>query len=353
MSCRVQAASQARLVPAALAVVALMVVALQPACAPLTASPNVALPVGVRSSTTSESLYAFVPRKPLMAVYADGATPLRGPLSVLEGNETQLADGNGMAVDGDGTIYFVVYDSASSGSPIELLAFAPGSQGNVAPERVAVLKGPVLAGYAVGMALDGSGNFWISAIGKLLRYPTSASGNVKPSVSIALRLQTPDGLMPANASNVATDSAGNVYCSCHVAYRGAWASGVSEYSPEARGKFKLVRSFYDLTLPEVPPSSIAVAPLGTIYLASSLPNTGVFAYDPGTESGSVLYSRRFVTGSGTMIFSLTTDAAGRVYAASGSRVMVLAHTRKGTFTRCVSSTIAVTLNTLMATTGRC
>ena len=264
-----------------------------------------------------------------MAVYADGGIPLHSPLSVLEGNETQLAAGNGMAVDRDGTIYFVVYDSVSSGSPLKLLAFSPASQGNVPPERVAVLKGPVLAGYAVGMALDGFGNFWISAIGKVLRYPTSASGNVKPNASIALQLQTPDGLMPANASNVATDAAGNVYCSCTVVYHGSQASGVSEYSLGVRGKSKLVRSFYDLNLPEVPPSSIAVAPSGTIYLASTLPNTGIFAYDTGSTSGSLHYSRRFVSGSGTAIFSVTTDAAGRVYAASGSRVMVFSAHAKG------------------------
>lgn len=311
------------------AIIAVTVFAFQPACSQMTVSPSFAPPSDVRKSATSQLLYAFVPRQPLMAVYASSVTPLRRPLSVLEGSETQLAAGNGMAVDGDGTLYFVVYDSASSGSPLKFLAFAPASQGNVTPERVAVLKGPVLAGYAVGMALDGHGNFWISAIGKALRYPTSASGNVKPNASIALRLQTPDGLMPANASNVATDAAGNVYCSCTVVYRGASASGVSEYSLEARGKFKLVRSFYDLTLPEVPPSSITVGPSGTIYLASSQPNTGVFAYDAGSESGSVLYSRRFVTGSGTMIFSLTTDAAGRVYAASGSRVIVFGAHAKG------------------------
>jgi sugar lactone lactonase YvrE len=291
-------------------------------CSQIPVSPNVTSPASYRANAIGQSVYAFAPDKPLMAVYAGDVPHVTKPIAVLKGVKTQLSTGNGMAVDTDGTTYFVVYEGASSGSPLEFLAFAPNAHGNVAPERVAVLKGPVLAGYSIGLALDGQGNFWISDIGKVLRYPTSASGNVKPNASIALKLQTPAGLMPAHASNVAVDSAGRVYCSCTVVYQGAQAIGISEYALDARGRFTLVRSFYDFNLPEVPPDSIAVDRSGTIYLASSLPNTGVFAYRAGKKSGNVPYSRRFVTGSGTMISSLTTDATGKVYVASASRIMV-------------------------------
>jgi sugar lactone lactonase YvrE len=268
-----------------------------------------------------QSIYAFAPDKPLLAVYARRVLPVTGPTSLLEGPKTQLSTGNGMAVDSDGKIYFVVYQNFSR-SPLKLLVFAANAHGDVAPERTAILEGPLLAGYSVGLALDGRGNFWITAIGKLLRYPASARGSAKPNASIALQLQTPKGLMAANSSNVAVDSAGNVYCSCTVVFQGAQAIGVSEYSLRPRHRVKLVRSFYDFNLPEVPPASIAVDGAGTIYLASSLPNTGVFAYAAGTKSGNVPYTRRFVTGSGTMISSLTTDAAGKVYVAAASQIMV-------------------------------
>lgn len=292
------------------------------ACSPIAVSPNVASEAArpARAATQSR-LYAFAPNAPLLAIYDNGVSRVRAPLALLQGNETQLSTGNGMAVDSDGTAYFVVYDSGSSG-PLEFLAFAPGAHGNVAPERTAILKGPVLAGHAVGLALDGHGNFWVSAIGKLLRYSVSARGTAMPNASISLKLQTPDGLMPANGSNVAVDSAGNVYCSCVVVYRGAQAIGVSEYALDSHGKGRLVRSFYDFNLPEVPPSSIAVDPTGTIYLASSWPNSGIFAYRAGTNSGKVEYTRRFINGSDTKVYSLTTDAAGQVYAAEGGRILV-------------------------------
>jgi sugar lactone lactonase YvrE len=313
---------------AALLTLAIGALASLEACSPIALSPNVASEAvrAVRAGTQSH-LYAFAPNEPLLAIYNDRFAHVRAPLAVLQGNETQLSTGNGMAVDSDGTIYFVVYSGSSA--PLEFLAFAPGAQGNVAPERTAVLKGPVLAGHANGLALDGHGNFWVSAIGKLLRYSTSAQRTARPNASIALKLQTPDGLMPANGSNVAVDSAGHVYCSCTVVYRGAQAIGVSEYAVDSHGKGRLVRSFYDFNLPEVPPSSIAVDPSGTIYLASSWPNSGIYAYRAGTNSGKVEYTRRFINGSDTNVYSLATDAAGEVYAAEGARILVFGANANG------------------------
>lgn len=294
------------------------------ACSPIGGSPPTAVPGSAfrASSASSPAIYAFSPDKALVASYSAGARGRTRPDSLLEGSATQLSTGNGMAIGSDGTIYAVVYDAGSSHGPLKLLVFPPNAHGNSAPERTAVLRGPVLPGHTIGLALDGHGNFWVSAIGKLLRYPTSAQGRVRPNASIALELDTPDGYMPAHSDNVALDTAGNVYCACTVVYRGAQAIGVSEYALSS-GKTTLVRSFYDFTLPEVPPGSIAIDAAGTIYLASSLPNTGVFAYGPKTGSGHVTHTRRFAWGSGVSIRSIATDAAGDVYAGAGSRIAVL------------------------------
>jgi sugar lactone lactonase YvrE len=298
-------------------------------CSPTSTSSTIpARPQWSDASAASTVLYAFSPEKSLVASYSVGPHDAR-PISILRGSKTQLSTGNGMAVDTDGTTYVIVYKSGSSGSPIKLLVFPPNARGNVAPERTAVLQGPILPGYAVGLALDGRGNFWITAIGKLLRYPTSAQGTATPNASIDLKLDTPDGLMPANASNVAVDSTGNVYCSCTVVFQGNQAIGISEYAIASTSLSALVRSFYDFSLPEVPPASIAIDGSGTIYLASSLPNTGVFAYGPKTGSGQVHYTRRFVSGSGTMVSSLTTDASGKVYVAAASRIMVFGSKANG------------------------
>jgi sugar lactone lactonase YvrE len=300
------------------------------ACSSIAVSPSVVRSAAFyNSNATGSTLYAFSPEKPLVAAYANGGSRDARPISLLEGSKTQLSTGNGMAVDTDGTLYVVVYDSASSTSPLKLLVFAPGARGNSIPERTAVLNGGLLAGYASGLALDGHGNFWISDIGKLLRFSTSAKGEANPNASITLQLDTPDGLMAAHSSNVAVDSTGNVYCSCTVVFQQQQAIGISEYSLRRGKRAKLVRSFYDFSLPEVPPSSIAVDPGGVMYLASSLPNSGVFAYDATTKSGHVIYNRRFTSGSGTIISSLATDASENVYVAAESRVMVFGPNANG------------------------
>jgi len=293
------------------------------ACSSIAVSPSVVRSAAsYNSNATGSTLYAFSPEKPLVAAYTNGGSHDVKPVSLLEGSKTQLSTGNGMAVGSDGTLYVVVYDSASSASPLKLLVFAPGAQGNAMPERTAVLKGGLLAGYASGLALDGHGNFWISDIGKLLRFSTSAEGSANPNASITLELDTPDGFMAAHSANVAVDSTGNVYCACTVVFQQEQAIGISEYALRRGKRAKLVRSFYDFNLPEVPPSSIAVDPSGVMYLASSLPNSGVFAYDATTKSGHVIYNRRFTAGSRTIVSSLTTDASGNVYVAAESRVMV-------------------------------
>ena len=296
--------------------------ALLASCSPLSVSPRLGEPAALQGpSLTGPTVYAFSPEKALVASYTSDA-PAAKPASVLEGSKTQLSVGNGMAVGADGTLYVVVQATGSSGTAMKLLVFRPGARGNVAPERTAWLKGPILPGYAVGLELDGHGNFWLSAIAKLLRYPTSAHGSARPNASIVAQLATPDGLMAANCNNVALDSTGNIYGACGVTYRGAHASGVSEYALVARKKAKLVRTFYDLELPEVAPSSIAIDDAGTIYLASNLPNSGVFAYRPSMKSGDVRYTRRFTGPSRTIISSIVTDSSGNVYVAVGSRIMV-------------------------------
>lgn len=313
----------------AIHLVAVTAIALQTSCSPVGTAGNQAMPEARRQSGTAGTLYALSPEKPLVASYAGSGSDDTKPTSVIKGANTQLSAGNGLAVDSDNTIYVVVYDAGSSQGYVKLLVFSPHAYGNVAPVRTALLEGHLIPGHAVGLALDGRGNFWLAAIGKLLRFSTSAQGKTRPNASITLELDTPAGVKPANSLNVAVDSAGNVYCSCAVVFQGNEVAGVSEYAIGRRAKVKTVRSFYDTDLPEVPPGSISIDQSGTIYLASSLPNSGVFAYGPETKSGAVHSTRWFMPGFGTSVSSMTTDALGNVYIAARSRVMVFAPDAKG------------------------
>jgi hypothetical protein len=183
------------------------------------------------------------------------------------------------------------------------------------------------------VAIDGKGNFWTAdtTTGAIERFPIATTGSIRPSLTIEPQMETSAGLKKAAATSVTFDvSSGEVYCTCVVLYEGAGESGVSQYAIAASGAAKLVRSFYDPTLPEYPPQVIHVDDAATIYVASPLYKSGMFAYPASTRSGEA--RGRYIGGPATKLDSiaaLTTDAADRVYAATPGGVAVFGATAQG------------------------
>jgi hypothetical protein len=284
------------------------------------------IPTGSPSPRTP-LLYAYVPgAKTLVAAYVAGASGTTAPASVLAGGRTQLTAGNGgIAIGTDAQMYVL------DGVPARLAVFAAGASGNVAPLRMATFS----KSHLDGIALDASGNFWTvdscygrvpPGCGGLLRYPLAASGVTRPNLSLDPQLDTPIGDLPAVATAVATDTKGDVYCVCVVLYHGAQAIGITQYHIDAAGKPAIVRSFFDLTLPQIPPQSFTIdAASGTMYAASTF-QPGIYAYPANQRSGMVT-KRRVIFGTKTqlgVISALATDAAGELYVAQPKRIAVFA-----------------------------
>lgn len=276
-------------------------------------------------------MYAYVPgAKTLVATYLASASGASAPQSVIAGSQTQLQAGDGgIALAADGEIYVL------DGTPGQLLVFAAGAAGDVAPIRTETFSKQHLS----SIALDANGNFWTvnncygrvpPGCGNLLRYSLSGSGPVRPNLKLLPELDTPIGVLPAIATAVATDANGDLYCVCVVLYHGAQAIGITQYRVSAAGKAKRVRSFYDLTLPQIPPQMLHIDATGTMYAASTF-QPGIYAYPADQPSGMVT-SRRVIFGAKTglrTIAALATDASDALYVAQPKRVAVFAANADG------------------------
>ncbi len=308
------------------------------ACSAVVSCSGNSIPETTRSlaSTSRDAsaviLYAYSPAAPLLAAYgAQGSGPTK-PQSLLEGPHTDLVAGNGIAVDADGTVYVVSPIDGRSTSHLQLLVFAAGAHGDAPPIRTAILDAPLVPGYAVGLALDGHRNFWITGgnLG-LFRFPTTATGIARPNATIHPTLDTPIGFKPANPENVVIGPDGTLYCACSALFQGQSTRGVTAYRVGSSGESTVLRSFFDPNLPEVPPSQMAIDASGTLYLASVLNETGIYAFDSKTKTGEVLNPPR-IRGSRAISYvsSLATDAEGNLYVAVGSRIAVFGPHARGT-----------------------
>lgn len=278
-------------------------------------------PADVSSNAASTpTLYALTgAASPLIAGYPYSSNGPTSPKNVIRGTTAELPTGTGgVAVAADGSTY--VLDGANA----RLLAFAPGASGDDAPLRSAALPTSTYN----DLALDASGLLWTedTVSGTLEAYAPSATGNVKPSLEIQPQLRTPNGLLPAYPVGVTTSARGDVYCACVVLYHGAQAIGVSQYRVLPSGKIRLVKSFYDFAMPEIPPESIAVDPAsGTIYLGSTrFGAPRIFAYPATTGSGEV-HVKRVIVGRATTLGKFSAIAVGpngTLYVADGKHVTV-------------------------------
>jgi hypothetical protein len=283
------------------------------------------------------TLYAYSPvGHALLATYASGLSGSSSPLTILAGKKTGFFGGKtnygggGVRVAADGTVYVL------DGMRAKLSVFAPGASGNTAPIRTARLpansnKASHVSQY-VGFALDAAGGFWTvdRSNGTMLRFLLSGKGDITPSETFQPKIASPKGNQEANASTVADDGAGNIYCMCVNHDLLLQSFGVTTYAVNSAGKPALTRSFYgapgDLDS-QFPSSILWVDPVKRqIYLGITGPN--FVAAFPTSASGKD-FSPRIIGGKKTKlgttpnanIGSLATDAQGTLYVAIGSTIL--------------------------------
>ncbi len=149
-----------------------------------------------------------------ITVYSAGSVGNVAPIAKISGtktgDKTGLKSPNGLAVDGSNKLY-VLNEFGGTGNGSSITTYAPGAEGNVAPEATiadAASKRTQLNSPA-GMALDSRGNIYVTNDGgsnSITVYAAGSNGNVAPEAVISgsdTGLSTPRG--------IAIDSDGNIY----------------------------------------------------------------------------------------------------------------------------------------------
>jgi hypothetical protein len=161
-------------------------------------------------------------------VFAPGATGSTAAAFTITGTTTQLIDPDDIAVDTAGNIYVANYqDNGVS----QILVFAAGATGSVAPSRVLTFNGEI-----TGVAVDSGANMYaaeVSSTGSasIAEFSAGASGTPTATKTIS---GTTAGLSAASTGAVRVDAAGNIWLIqqpnnsiTSITYLEAWAPSAS------------------------------------------------------------------------------------------------------------------------------
>jgi sugar lactone lactonase YvrE len=164
--------------------------------------------------------------------FAAGASGNVAPMRTLRAmgaTNTGIGGVLGMGVDAGGSLY-IANDMANVS---DILVFAPSANGDVAPIRRIAGSATEMIGNTVGVTVDAAGNIYVStesitpAFEAVLEFAAGANGNVAPIREITGSNTTLTG----NVSNPVLDSSGNLYV---LVYPGGMANLV-KFAPDANG----------------------------------------------------------------------------------------------------------------------
>lgn len=140
-----------------------------------------------------------------ISIYAPGPTGVNGAFAVIQGPHTGLNSLHGVAVDSAGDI-FASNESSSTGSG-NIVEFAPGSNGDVAP--IAQISGPnTQLNAPFGIAIDSADKLYASGTfgGGVAVFAKGATGDVAP-----IQLIRGSNTTLQDALSVAVGSTGKIY----------------------------------------------------------------------------------------------------------------------------------------------
>ena len=180
--------------------------------APNFPQPLLCNPSGIAVDTTNSKIYVTntgVDGNPSysIAVYPTGSNGQTAPSAVIAGSTTGLDVPTGVALDGSGNIY-VSNDGKNNGDPDSVTVYPAGSNGNVAPSAVITGTSTGLSDPA-GIAVDSAGKIYVTNNNNSVTvYPAGPSGIVNQVPTATIRgLAT--GLM--NPSGIGVDGVLNIY----------------------------------------------------------------------------------------------------------------------------------------------
>src|SRR5271165_6128425 len=207
-----------------------------------------------------------------ITVYSPTATGNVAPLRTITGAATGLTGVNGLAIDGGGNLFAANCGSCFHSTGLnEILIFAPGTNGNVAPTNSIAGANTTLTG-PTALTFDASGNLLVSdgsVSNAVLTFAPGATGNVAPIRTIA---GAATGIQDAEC--VRNDSAGLIYvCSNNNSTIAVFAAG-------AMGNVAPIRTLSGAATGLTNPTSVSFDTTGNMYVANPGSNS-ITVYAPG------------------------------------------------------------------------
>lgn len=248
-----------------------------------------------------------------LTVYPAGSNGNVTPVAAISGTGTGLAYPDGIALDSDGNIYVVNFYTANVDSNLEydgsITIYSAGANGDASPIVIIAGDNTGLA-QPQGLALDSGGNLYV-ADGSINVYSAGSSGNVFPAASIGGA-----GTGLAGPIGIALDSGGGLYVL--NSYGGTAELGsVTAYragsSGDAVPNSTITSNFTGIGFA----SSIAVDATGKIYVANSGDSITIYpagGYATGAPIATIAGDNTGLN----YPFGIALDSTGNIFALNSS-----------------------------------
>lgn len=260
-------------------------------------SSNVAPGLPSGSSTTQSGQRLYVADQNARAIYVFSLTAATAPVPVatIQGSATGLKGPSGVAVDNAGDIYVAEYN--------DVLVFAAGSNGNVAPIKTLASPEPDFSQFT-GIAVDAARNIYVADYRLRMIWIYSAGSAV------------PNGIGTSGQPwGIAVDSAGKVYASLNN--DPSAIGSIAEWNAGRTGNVPPDNSITGLSSP----TGMSVVG-GNIYVTDGL---ALYAF-PTSASGAAAPTR-VISGPATTLGSLSPGFRPQGVAADSFGNMYVAYAR--------------------------
>ena len=252
------------------------------------------------------------------------------PIVTITGDKTGLYAPHSIAVDSNGSIFVSnLYGKCPKHTchqtvPGNILVFAAGSNGNVAP--IAAINGPATKLFSpAGIAVDSSGNLYVANSGitsvhltipdSVNVYPAGSNGDVPPITIITGDISQIGYIM----GGIAVDSNGNIYVTTDVAKIGP---AVNVYQPGSNGNVAPIAIITGSDSGLAQTVGLALDSSGSIYAMNQTygnpEGDGVITVYPAGSNGDAIPVAA-VTSNFTGISSasgIAVDSGGTIYVAN-------------------------------------
>ena len=204
----------------------------------------------------------------------------------------------------------------NSGAAPSILGFPAGARGNLAP-TVTISGSQTMLTSPTGLAVDAAGDVFAADFfgNQVLEYAPGAHGNVAPVARIAVPDPNPNQGGPIG---LALSPTGDLLVS---GFNGA---AVYEYARDSAGAWGLLHTISGSATGIIHPAGVAFGPGGTIVVANAVQPGGILEFAAGAD-GNVAPVRT-LAGTATALsepFGVAVDSAGEVWVADSGDGSIL------------------------------